>query len=218
MFKNRQEAGLLLAEKITQEIEKLEIEKLRETMIVLGIPRGGIVVAKQVAEILNCPLDIIVVRKIGAQGNQELAIGAIGETNGAKYLDSRMVQELGIDSTYLEQAIKAERLEIKRREKIYRQGKEPLLLKNKTIIIIDDGAATGATMIAAAREVWNNDPKRVIIAVPVVAKDTLVKLEKEADEVIYLEAPEQFFSVGQFYEEFGQLDDDKVIRILNSKY
>lgn len=212
MFQNRQAAGNLLGEKIKKDF--LISEYRDNNRIVLAIPRGGVVVAKQVAKILNCPWDIIVVRKIGAQGNQELAIGAIGETNGAKYLDGRMVQELGIDNAYLEQEIKTERLEIKRREKTYRQGKEQQLLKNKTVFIVDDGVATGATMIAATREVWNNDPKRVIIAIPVVAKDTLVKLEREADEVIYLEAPEQFYSVGQFYEEFEQITDEEVIKYL----
>jgi putative phosphoribosyl transferase len=209
MFKSREAAGKLLGDKVRE-----EIQNIKEEVVVLAIPRGGAVVAKEIAEKLGRPLDVLVVRKIGAPGNKELAIGAIGETRGAKFLDERLMADLEVDKSFLEKEIEVEKLEIKRREKTYRQARKPLSLDNKTIILVDDGAATGATVIAAAREVWNNNPKRVIIALPVVAKDTLERIEKEADEVVYLEAPETFFSVGQFYEEFKAVSDEEVINCL----
>jgi len=232
MFKNRIEAGQLLGKKILEEIkgEKpglsfVPIKSGLQTagkpgfdeLIVLGIPRGGVIVAAEVAKILSCPLDIIVVRKIGAPNESELAVGAIGEPKGAKYINEKLAVELGADKGYLDQEIKIQILEIKRRERVYRQGREALDLKDKTVIVVDDGTATGATAIAALREVWNNNPKKVILALPVVAQDTLEKLTKEADEVIFLEKPWPFFSVGQFYEEFEQVSDEEVIDLLNYK-
>lgn len=209
MFQNRLEAGKLLGEKILE-----EIGKLRDKFIVLGIPRGGVVVARQVAKVLGCPLDVIVTRKIGAPGNEELAIGAVGETEGSKYIDERLAADVGADEEYLKSKIKEQKEEIKRREKLYREGKEPLNLENKIVILVDDGVATGATMIAAAKEVWNNNPKKVIIALPVCPKDTLTKLEKEADQIIVLKTPWPFFAVGQFYKEFEQVSDEEVVELL----
>ena len=193
----------------------IEFNKLLvKDVVVLGIPRGGVVIGKEVAEVLGCALDVIVVKKLGAPSQSELAIGAVGETNGSKYVDERIIQNLGVSIQYLGEEIERKKKEIKRREKLYRQGKPPLDLKGKIVIVVDDGVATGATIIAACREVWNNEPKKVIIGLPVLAKDTLKKLEKEADEVIFLEAPRMFFAVGQFYQKFLQVEDEKVIEIL----
>jgi putative phosphoribosyl transferase len=209
MFKNRIQAGRLLGEKIRK-----DLGEIKEEMVVLGIPRGGVVVAKQVIKVLGCGLDVVVTKKIGAPGQPELAIGAVGETEGSKYLDERLVQELRLSADYLKEEIKRKKTEIKRREELYRQGKQALDLKNKIVIIVDDGAATGATIIAGAREVWNNNPRKVIIGLPVVAKDTLRKLEKEADQVIFLKTPTLFYAVGQFYEEFEQTNDEEVMELL----
>jgi len=209
VFQNREVAGKLLAEKL-----KEDIKNLNNSLIVLGIPRGGVVVAEAVAKVLGCSLDVIVVKKLGAPGQSELAIGAVGETEGSKYIDEQLVQELGVSMEYLGKEIQEKKKEIKRREELFRQGKHALDLKGKTVIIVDDGAATGATVIAAAREVWNHEPKKVMVSLPVVAKDTLAKLEKEADEVIFLEAPRMFFSVGQFYQKFDQVSDQTVIEKL----
>lgn len=219
MFKNREEAGRILAEKLKEDMsgqagEPKALKKLMDEVVVLGIPRGGVVVAKEVAKILNCPLDVIVVKKIGAPGNPELAIGAVGETEGSVYLNKELIKDLRIGKDYIEEIKKFRNLEIKRREKLFRQGRPPLNLKNKIVIIVDDGAATGATIIAACREVWNNQPKKVVIALPVLSKDTLKKLEDEADEVIFLETPWPFFAVGQFYQEFRQVSDEEVINLL----
>lgn len=208
MFEARQQAGKLLAEKLEKEITS------KDKVVILGIPRGGVVVAKEISRVFGCPLDVIAVKKLGAPGQPELAIGAIGRTRGSRYLDKKLVQDLGVDADYLAGEMIEKQREIKRRERLYRQEKKPLALKDKTIIIADDGAATGATMIAACREVWSQEPRKVIIALPVLAKDTLRKLEKEADEVIYLEAPALFYAVGQFYRQFPQNTDEEVIELL----
>lgn len=213
MFATRQTAGQDLAKKLLAENSNQELKN----PVVLGIPRGGVVVAWQVAKILNCLLDIIVTRKIRSPMEPELAVGAIGQTQASQYIDKRLVKDLAIGDDYLTQEIGRQQDEIKRRENLYRQGRQPINLKDKTVIIIDDGAATGATLVAAAREVWNTRPACVIIALPVAPRDAIQILEKEADEVYVLEEPEPFFSVGQFYEEFGQVTDEEVIKILNSK-
>lgn len=215
MFKSRIEAGKLLGKKIkTNLLEELGSNKFKNKLVVLGIPRGGVIVGKEVARILSCFLDVIVVKKLAAPGQQELAIGAIGETNGSNYIDKKIVKELAIGKDYLDKEIAKKKEEIKRREKLFRSSTEAVDLQDKIVIIVDDGAATGATMIAAIREVWNNKPKKVIVGLPVLALDTLEKLEKEADEVIFLEAPTNFFAVGQFFQEFTQVEDEKVVKVL----
>lgn len=210
MFKNRQEAGEKLAEKLLQ----ISSEELLKDFIVLAVPRGGVVAGSQIAKKLGCPLDIIVTRKIGAPGEKELAIGAVGETSGSAYLNKKIIGELYISDEYLQEEILLQKKEIKRREKLYRKDKPALSLEGKVVILADDGAATGATLIAAAREVWNNNPKKVIIVLPVAPPNTVGKLEKEVDEVVVLQTPKPFFSVGQFYEEFEQVSDEEVIKNL----
>lgn len=216
MFNDRQEAGLFLADKIKKnlESEKIYFNDLKSKAVVLGIPRGGVVVASQVAKLLSCSLDVIVVKKIGAPANPELAIGAVGETKGSQYIDERLAADVEADKDYINTEIENLKLEIKRREQLFREGRVPLDLKDKIVIIIDDGAATGATVIAAVREVWNNKPKRVIVGLPVVSKDSLSKLEKEADEVIFLDTPWPFFAVSQFFKKFNQIEDREVVELL----
>ena len=208
MFKNRREAGKLLAVKIKQSLASAYF--FQNKSVVLGIPKGGVIVAQEIAKGLKCPLDIIVVKKIGAPDNNELAIGAVGENKGSFYLNKKLAQEVGANKKYLEQEVKLLQLALKRQEKVYRHLQPPFSLENKMVIIADDGAATRATIISAAREVWNHKPKKVVFALPALAKETLILLEKEADEVIYLEAPDLFYSVSQFYENFPQINEDKV--------
>jgi len=210
MFQNRKQAGQLLAQRLAQE----ELVVYPNKTIVLAIMRGGIVLACEVAKHFKTKLDIIIVKKLAAPGKEELAIGAIGESSGSQYLDKKIIKELKISDSYLKKEITNKLAEIKRRELKYRQGKKALFLENKDIVLVDDGTATGATMIAAAREVWNNNPHRVIIALPVAPLDTYESLEREADSVVVLKTPDPFFAVSQFYQEFEQLKDEDVLKYL----
>lgn len=212
MFKSRQEAGQKLVDKLIEQ----ELVIFPERTVVLGITRGGVILASQVASYFKTALDVIIVKKLSAPQDPELAIGAIGETKGSQYLDDRVLQGLNISDTYLQREIETKLQEIKRREAVYRRGRPPVSLKDKDVVVVDDGTATGATMIAACREVWNNEPRRVMAALPVAPLDTLEKLETEADSVIVLETPEPFFAVGQFYQDFPQLTDEEVTELLES--
>lgn len=206
VFKNREEAGKKLAVKLKNFQDK-------KNLIVLAIPRGGLAVGKQFSQTLNCPLDIIVTKKISAPGNPELAIGAVGEI-GEPVINEELAVSVGAGEKYLEEEITNRQTEVERRIKEYRGERLPFDLKNKTVIITDDGVATGATMEAAVEVVRQQEPKKIIVATPVIARDSLKKLEEKADEVIYLEAPLMFFAVGQFYQEFRQITDEEVKRLL----
>lgn len=209
IFRNREEAGRRLA-------TKLPSYKAIKNLIVLGIPRGGIVIGKQLSQALNCPLDIIVTKKIGAPGNPELAIGAVGAMD-EPVVNEELAARVRADEKYLQKEVTSRQAEVKRRIKEYRGDKPPLNLKNKIVIITDDGVATGATMEAAVEVVRQQEPKKIIVAIPVVARDSLKKIEEKADEVIYLDAPIMFFAVGQFYQEFPQISDEEVIKLLKDK-
>lgn len=208
IFQNRVEAGRRLATKLLS-------YKTTDNLLVLAIPRGGVVIGKELASLLNCPLEVIVTKKIGAPGNPELAVGAVGMI-GEPVIDERLAAQVGADEKYLKFKISNLKLEIKRREEIFRQGKPPLDLKGKTVIITDDGVATGATMLAAVEIVRQQEPKKIIVAVPVIARDSLEKISALADEVIYLDAPGLFFAVGQFYQNFSQVTDEEVRKILSN--
>jgi len=207
-FQDRKQAGQLLA-------KKLKVARLPKNLIVLAIPRGGVVVGKELVGILGCPLDVIVTKKIGAPANPELAVGAVGPI-GEPVVNEKLATQVGADEKYLQSQISKLQTEIKRREKRFRADKQSLNLKNKQVIITDDGVATGATMAAAVEIVRQQEPKRIIVAVPVIAQDTLAKIENLADEVIYLQAPKLFFAVGQFYRDFKQVEDREVIQLLGS--
>lgn len=203
IFKNRIQAGEELAKKLSQFKNSAEA-------VILGLPRGGVVVAAVVAKKLSRPLDIIVPRKIGAPGNPEFAIGAITE-DGEAVLDEASIAAWQIPAEYVRQEIIKEKQEAQRRLQLYRGGRAPLNLKNKIAILVDDGIATGATMRAAIVSARAKGAKKVIIAAPVVAADTLEALRKEADEVIFLDAPIYFGAVGAFYENFEQVEDKEVL-------
>lgn len=212
IFENRQEAGELLA-------EKLGDYRNAKNLIVLGIPRGGVVVGKELTNFLQCPLDVIITKKIGTTDDPELALGAIGAKVGGTEVvfDEDLIKKLGLTKEKVEEQIPEIKKEIERREKEYRAGKPPLDLKNKSVILTDDGVATGATIISALKIVRQQNPGKLVVAVPVIARDSLEKVMPLADEVIYLEAPDLFFAVGQFYQNFGQITDEEVINLLNSK-
>jgi len=162
---------------------------------------------------LKCPLDVVVTKKIGAPGNQELAIGAVG-LKGKTVVDEKLAMRVGADEAYLQSKIANLKSEVARRFKEYHGQKSAINLKDKLVIITDDGVATGATMKAAIEIVRQENPQKIVVAVPVIAKEALKEIEDLADEVVYLEAPELFFAVGQFYQNFEQVSDEKVKELL----
>jgi predicted phosphoribosyltransferase len=205
IFKDRQQAG----EKLAAALTKYRAKK----PLILGIPRGGIIVAYEIAKALNAPLDIIVARKLASPSQPEYAIGAIAP-GGIKILNSEAVQYFGLDKHDLDEIITQEKQELERRMQIYRAGKKALNVKNKTVIIVDDGLATGLTAKAAVRSVKALGAREVILAVPVAAADTAADICQEVDELICLSTPSYFGAVGQFYKNFPQTTDEEVSDIL----
>jgi len=206
LFQDRVEAGRLLA------AELKEIGPVKDGVVV-AIPRGGVVVGAEVAKALDIPIDVIVPRKIGAPFNPEVAVGAVTE-DGTTIFDERALRLLGLTRESLDDAVKVQLAEIARRTQLYRSGKDPLPLEGKTVILIDDGVATGYTTLAALRSVKNARPARVVLAVPVAPPDTAEMLSGEVDEMICLLTPEPFYAVGQFYRRFDQTTDEEVIALL----
>jgi predicted phosphoribosyltransferase len=204
MFANRVEAGKRLAEALDHLVG--------ENVVVLGVPRGGVEVAAEVAGQHGWALDIVVPRKVGAPFNPELGLGAIAP--GVRVLDERMLRTLGVSEEYLEDEILKQEEEIRRRTEAYRHGKAPVELSDKTVVIVDDGIATGGTAIASVRWAKAQRAKRVILAVPVAPREAVAKLSKEADEVVALATPEPFFAVGQWYGDFPQVSDERVVQLL----
>lgn len=183
--------------------------------VVLALPRGGVPVGYEIAEALEAPLDIVLVRKLGAPGFEELAIGAVAE--GApleKVIEAEIVADLGVPPDYLDQAIELQTREIERRRMAYRGGRAAIDVRGRTVIVVDDGIATGATIRAALRSVRRRNPARLVMAVPVAAPSTLASLTAEADELVCLEAPDPFDAISLFYSEFHQLRDEEVIELL----
>lgn len=205
IFKNRKQAG----EQLAQQLKRYQ----GKDTVVLAIPRGGVVVGREVARALDCPLDVIIPRKIGAPGNSEFAIGAIGPHDQI-FLDQEIIGQYQIPKEYINAEIGRQGLEMERRERVYRGGRPPLSLKDKTVILVDDGIATGATTRVAIQSVKCQNPKELVLAVPVGPKDIMTALEKEVDEVVCLATPEPFYAIGQFYQEFSQNTDRQVVEIL----
>ena len=206
IFANRQEAGRLLAAELTKYAD-------RDDAIVLGLPRGGVPVAAEVARALRLPLDVLVVRKLGAPGQEELAIGAIGE-GGVRVVNEQLVRNLGLEARDIDRIAAREERELRRRVSAYRGGHEALAVEDKIVLLVDDGVATGATMRAGLQALKAAGAARVIAASPVGAADSVAALEDDADEVVVLQTPEWFSAVGQWYEDFGQTTDNEVRGIL----
>lgn len=179
----------------------------------LALPRGGVPVAFEVAQELDLPLDVLLVRKLGIPGHLELAMGAIAE-DGILYINQGIVDSLEIPQVLIEKAITREREELDRRRELYRHNKSSPRLEGKTVIIVDDGLATGATMRAAVKALKQAHVKHLVVAVPVGASDTCADLQKEADEVVCLYSPEPFYSVGAWYKDFSQTSDQEVENLL----
>lgn len=206
LFKDRQQAGKLLA-------ARLEKYKNDPHVVVIGLPRGGVILAAEVARALHAPLDIICARKIGAPYNPEFGIGAITET-GESYLAEDIIEQLDIPPEYIQEEIKTQSKEAARRLEAYKKGRPPLNFKDKIVIIVDDGIATGATMKASILAAKARKAKKVLVAVPVAPPDTIEDIKELADEVVCLITPPFFQAVGQFYENFSQTTDEEVIALL----
>jgi putative phosphoribosyl transferase len=206
-FSDRIEAGRILA-------SKLDSYRRRTDLVIVALPRGGVPVAFEVAQHLKAPLDIVVVRKIGVPGQPELAMGAIA-SGGIRILDRALIRSLELPSYFVERLIIKEAAEIKRREQLFRDGHPALTLMGRAVILIDDGAATGSTMLAAVEAVRRQDAKEIVIAVPVASRDMRLAFEAEADCCICLATPEPFYSVSQWYESFPQVADQEVQDLLS---
>lgn len=205
VLRDREEAGTLLAARL---------EHYRgQHPIVLGLARGGVPVGYEIARKLDAPLDVLIVRKIGAPGNPEYGLGALVE-DGTRYIDDRRMREAGYSRSDLEPVIAEELAEIRRRAAAYRGDRPPLDVRDRVVLLVDDGAATGGTLRTAIRSVRARHPRRVVVALGVVPRDTLHQLGHEADEVVALAVPEVFFAVGEWYEHFAQVSDEEVERLL----
>jgi predicted phosphoribosyltransferase len=206
VFADREDAGARLA------LAVLELGDL-DRPIVLGLPRGGVPVARVVAESLGAPLDVLVVRKLGAPGHPEFAMGAIGP-GGVRVLDPRAVAAVGARDDAIARVERDEAAELVRREERYRAGRAPLDLTSATAIVVDDGVATGATAGVACRVARALGAERVILAVPVAPADWVTRLESVADGFVAVETPRDFWAVGQHYRDFRQTSDDEVLAAL----
>ena len=206
-FRDREEAGRLLA-------ERLAAYGNRSDVIVLGLPRGGVVVGCEIAEALAVPLDVFLVRKLGVPGFEELAMGAIA-MGGEQVVDPDVVEELDITGSAMRHVAAIENRELERRERVYRGSLPPFNVRGKVVIIADDGIATGATIRVAIAALQKMHPARIVVAAGVAPLSTYLMLGTEADEIVCLLTPREFRAVGDFYVEFPQLTDEEVCKLLN---
>ncbi|HEV2580438.1 MAG TPA: phosphoribosyltransferase [Ktedonobacteraceae bacterium] len=205
-FRDRTEAGQLLA-------TRLAAYANRPNVLILALPRGGVPVAFEVARALHAPLDVIIVRKLGVPGEEELALGAIA-SGGVRVLNDDVVRALALSDEVIDTAAAREQQEVERRERLYRGDRPAYEVRGRTVILVDDGIATGATMRAAVVAVRQQQPARIIIAVPVAASATCKEFATEVDDVVCMLRPEDFFAVGYWYEEFSQTTDEEVADLL----
>lgn len=209
-FVDRQSAGRALAQKL------LKYKGIPD-LLIIGLPRGGLVVAFEVATALQAQLDVLIVRKLGAPYQPELAMGAIAE-GGILLLNDAVVKYLSISKEFIEQTAKEQMVELQRRQKLYRAGRTITKIAGRTVIVVDDGLATGATMKVAVRALKRKEPSKLVIAVPVGAASTCSELKQEADEMICLMTPEPFSAVGSWFENFEQTTDQQVGELLQKAH
>lgn len=207
IFTNRKDAG----ERLVPELIKYRNDP---NAVVIGLPRGGVVTAFEVAKGLHLPLDVVCPRKVGAPFNPELAIGAITETGeGVFHYD--LISYLGVSPKYIEQEVEKEKKVAQRRLALFRKNRPKIDLQGKSVILVDDGLATGATMQAAIKSVKKEKAEKIVVAVPVAPQDIYEKLQEEVDEIIVLDTPASFSAVGQFYIEFAGTEDEEVVELLS---
>ena len=206
-FRNRQEAGQLLALDLAHYAD-------RKDCVVLALPRGGVPVAHELSQALRLPLDILVVRKLGVPGHEELAMGAIA-SGGIRIINPHTLSALGISSGDLAEVERRELIEMERRERIYRGNKAPLEVSEKTVILVDDGIATGATIRAAIASLRQRGARKIVVASPVAPESVVISLSNVAEEIVCVLKPKDFGGVGWWYEDFSQTSDEEVHHILN---
>ncbi len=207
-FRDRRDAGRKLADKL------LSLESdYGPDPLVLGLPRGGVPVAYEVARALEAPLDVFVVRKLGSPGREELAMGAIA-SGGVRVLNHEVIRSLGVSQADIERVARQEGRELERRERRYRGDRAPLAVKGRTVILVDDGLATGASMRAAVTALRQQAPARIVVAVPTAAPETCAEFRAEVDEIVCAETPRPFYGVGMWYESFPQTSDEEVQALL----
>ena len=209
-FHDRKEAGQLLALELAH-------YKNRRDVLILALPRGGVPVAHEIASVLHCPLDVLVVRKLGVPGHEEMAMGAIA-TGGIRLINPDIISALGITPEAVEAVERKEEEELFRRERSYRGNRGPLDTNDKTIVLVDDGIATGATMQAAIASLRQRRVRKIIVASPVAPSSVALSLRRMADDVVMVMKPEDFGGVGRWYENFSQTSDEEVQQILEADH
>ena len=205
-FRDRAEAGQVLARRLAHYTD-------RPGVIVLALPRGGVPVGFEVAKALRCPLDIFLVRKLGVPGQEELAMGAIA-SGGVVVVNDDVRRSLSVSQKVIDRVAAVESEELARRERLYRDRAKPVVIRNQTVILVDDGLATGSTMRAAVQGVRAQGPERIVVAVPAGARETCAQISREVEEVICATTPEPFYAVGLWYEDFSQTTDEEVRTLL----
>jgi putative phosphoribosyl transferase len=206
IFTDRRDAGRRLARRLTAYAG-------RDNVVVLALPRGGVPVAFEIAEALHAPFDVFVVRKLGVPGHEELAMGAVA-SGGVEILDPGVLTRFGVSDAEVAEVVRRERRELARRERVYRDDRPVPEITGRTVILVDDGLATGASMQAAVTALASASPARVVIAVPVAPQSTAVRFRRLVDEFVCLETPEPFYAVGTFYNHFGETSDGEVRELL----
>jgi putative phosphoribosyl transferase len=209
-FLDRRDAGARLAARLRDLSEE---DFVAERPVIVALPRGGVPIAREVARALAAPLDILAVRKLGAPGNPELAVGAVTE-DGTGVLDPRSAGMLGMTDATLDETLALESAELRRRVERYRDGRPAIAVRGRTAIVVDDGLATGLTDLAAVRALRKRGARRIIVAVPVGSGESVAMLEKEADRVVCLVIPERLFGVGMWYRDFAPVPDEQVVALL----
>jgi putative phosphoribosyl transferase len=206
-FRNRADAGRILA-------QRLKAIAADDDVIVLALPRGGVPIGYEVAQALTADLDVFLVRKLGVPGHEEFALGALAG-GGVRVLNEPLIQELGLSRAEIDNITAREQREIQRRETAYRQGRRALPLACRTVVLVDDGLATGSTMLAAVRALRAYAPARIIVAVPIAAPEVCEAFRDYVDEIVCVETPEPFYAVGLWYEDFSQTTDEEVRQLLD---